>query len=183
MYQRKHLPMMTNVQEGESLEETYKNIMNLKEEYTYKMERLHREATGAASEDEEFDSRCLTRIVKEQDEVMVLQLHAKGPDGPVWKRAIIPSRRLYAIQERSTPLLMAVPKEGNRPEGGLVVAGVANKREGKNIFVGDLVVGQLQDHGPWAAEGEVEKSAREDTALWPFGQNCSACIKSDGANI
>ena len=126
--------------------------MNLKEEYTDKMERLHREATGAASEDEEFDSRCLTRIVKEQDEVMVLQLHAQDPDGPVWKRARIPSRRSCSIQERSTPLLMTVPKEG-----GLVVAGVANKREGNNIFVGDLVVGQLQDHGPWAAEGEVEK--------------------------
>ena len=51
-------PTMKNVQEEESLEETYKNIMNLKEEYTDKMERLLREATGAASEDEEFNSRC-----------------------------------------------------------------------------------------------------------------------------
>ena len=110
--------MREDAQVPESLEEAYKNIMNLKEEYADKLETLIREATGEESQDEEFNSNCLTRIIKEQDEIMVLQLHAQDPDGPVWKRARIPSRRSCSIQEKSTTLLMTVPKDGNRPEGG-----------------------------------------------------------------
>ena len=89
--------------------------------------------------------------------MMILHLHPEE-NGPVWKRAKIPKRRKSSVTEdRSIPMLMPVPKEGSRPEGGLVIAGVANKREGKNINVGDLVCGQLQEKGPWAAEGEVEQ--------------------------
>ena len=56
--------MKTYVQEGETLEENYKNVMNLKEEYTERIERLITEATGTGSEGEEFDEKCLTRIIK-----------------------------------------------------------------------------------------------------------------------
>ena len=66
------------------MEETYNNLMNLKEEYTEKIERLIRESRGTASEGEEYDERYLTRIIKEDDKVMILQLHPKE-DGPIWK--------------------------------------------------------------------------------------------------
>ena len=91
--------------------------MNLKEEYTERIERLIREATGTGSQGEEFDKKCLTRIIKEDDEVMILHLHPEE-NGPVWKRAKIPKRRKSSVtEERSIPMLMPVPKEGNRPEG------------------------------------------------------------------
>ena len=38
-----------------------------------------------------------------------------------------------------------------------MVAGVAYKREGENIFPGNLVCGQLQEKGPWVAEGKVDQ--------------------------
>ena len=88
--------------------------MNLKEENTERIERLIREAGGTASEGEEYDERYLTRIIKEDDEVMILQLHPKE-DGPVWKRTKVPQRgRSSVTEERYIPMLMPVPKDGSR---------------------------------------------------------------------
>ena len=81
------------------------------------------------------------KIFKEDGVVIVLQLN-QDKEGPVWRQTQIPARK------RSGMLLMPVPRGGARSEGGLVVAGVTNKREGKNIFQGDLVCGQLLDKGP-----------------------------------
>ena len=53
-------------------------------------------------------------------------------------------------------MLMAVPEDINKPEGGLVVTGVASKTEGRNISQGDLCVGKVQDKGAWVVEGHVE---------------------------
>ena len=142
------------MRKDQNTEEANNGIMDLEEEYADKLETLVREAKGEKSKDEEFDSNCLTRIIKEDGEIMVLQLHDQEQGNLVWKRTKIPNRRTCSL-EMSMPLLMTVPKDVNRPEGGFVVAGVANKMEGRNINVGDLCLGQLQDQGPWAAEGQV----------------------------
>ena len=43
---------------------------------------------------------------------------------------------------------------------GLVVAVVANQREGKAISQGDIVVGRIKEDGPWVAEGAVQEVCR-----------------------
>ena len=128
--------------------------MNMETDFADKLETLMQEARGEKSKDEEFDANQLTRIIREEGEIIVLQLRDKERGGPIWKRTKIPNRRPGST-EMSTPLLMTVPKDVNKPEGGLVVAGVASKKEGRNINLGDLCLGQLQDQGPWAAEGYV----------------------------
>ena len=91
-------------------------------------------STGRGPGYEEFNETCLTKTIKEDDEVMILQLR-QDEDGPVWKQTQIPARRRSSLwTEWTTPLLMPGPKGGARPEGGLVITGVANKREEKKTF-------------------------------------------------
>ena len=47
--------MKTRMQEGKTLEETYKNVMIWKDEYAGRVERLIKEATGRGPDYEEFD--------------------------------------------------------------------------------------------------------------------------------
>ena len=65
---------------------------------------------------------------------MVLQLK-QDENGPVWRQAPVPGKRRLSL------LLMPVLRGGARPEGGLVVAGVANKRESNSLYQGDLICG------------------------------------------
>ena len=81
-----------------------------------------------------FDESKLTKIVHEDNEVMILQLK-QDTNGPLWRKTKSRSRR------RSSRLVMPVPREGTRPEGGLVVAGATNQKEGRAIKPGDTVVG------------------------------------------
>ena len=74
--------MKTRIQEGELLDETYKNVMYLKDEYAERIERLLKEATGRGPGYEKFDETCLTKITKEDDEVMILRLK-QDENGPV----------------------------------------------------------------------------------------------------
>ena len=96
--------------------------MNMETDYADKLETLMQEARGEKSKDEEFDANLLTRVIQDEGEVLILQLKDKERGGPVWKRTKIPNRQPGTTgAERSTPLLMAVPKDVNKPEGGLVV--------------------------------------------------------------
>ena len=54
-------------------------------------------------------------------------------------------------------------------EGGLLVAGMANQREGRAMVRGDVVVGQMEEKGPWVAEGNIEEVCAGDrcfVVLW-----------------
>ena len=147
----------TRVYEEENKEtpkEAFEGIRNLTSIYDDKMETRMSEARGETSKDREFDPGLLTRVVKDEGEILLLQLRDHEQ---TWRSAKIPRRQLGAGgAERSTPLLMAVPEDISRPEGGLVVTGVASKTEGRNISQGDLCVGKIQDKGGWVVEGHVE---------------------------
>ena len=126
--------METTIREGENLEETYQNVLILREEYAGKVDRLLNEATGKGAGSEVFDETRLTKIIQEDNEVMVLQLK-QDENGPVWRQTQVPGKRRLSL------LLMPVLRGGARPEGGLVVAGVANKRESNSLYQGDLICG------------------------------------------
>ena len=83
----------------------------------------------------------MTKIMHEDNKLMVLQLKDDS-NGPVWRQAQWQSRR------RSSQLLMPIPRGGERPDGGLVVARVANKQESRAIAQGNVVVGQMEEKGP-----------------------------------
>ena len=55
--------METTIREGENLEETYQNVLSLREEYAGKVDRLLNEATGKGAGSEVFDETRLTKIV------------------------------------------------------------------------------------------------------------------------
>ena len=75
----------TRIEPGDAQETTYRNILNIRQEPTTKMDRLLKEAvgwdTGAATHDEDK----LTKITWEDWEVMVLQLN-DDKLGPVWRQ-------------------------------------------------------------------------------------------------
>ena len=109
---------------------------------------------------------------------MVLQLHDQEQGNLVWKRAKIPNRRLCSM-EMSMPLLMTVPKDANKPEGGLVVAGVARRREETSMLEtyawGNCKTrgpGQLKDRSPLCAQGGIASS--------PSGPGSTAATRSRG---
>ena len=76
--------MRQRSKEGETVEETYQNILNLREEYAGKVDRLLKEATGKVAQSEVFNETRLTNIVHEDSEFLVLQLK-QDRDGPVWR--------------------------------------------------------------------------------------------------
>ena len=133
--------MATKSEEGETKEETYQNIVNVREEYAGKADLLLKEATGRDSATEAFDETQVSKIVCKDDEVMVLQLKNERL-GPVWRPTQWLSKR------RTVQLVIPNPRGGARAEGGLVVTGVANQREGRAIVQGDVVVGQMEEKGP-----------------------------------
>ena len=75
----------TRIETGETQETTYRNILNIREEPTTKVDRLLKEAvgwdTGAATHDEDK----LTKVTWEDWEVMILQLN-DDKLGPVWRQ-------------------------------------------------------------------------------------------------
>ena len=75
--------METTIREGENLEETYQNVLSLREEYAGKVDHLLKEATGRDAETEVFNENQLTKIVHEDNEVMVLELK-QDRNVPVW---------------------------------------------------------------------------------------------------
>ena len=75
--------METGIKEGDSLEETYQIVLNLREEYAGKVDHLLKEATGRDAETEVFNENQLTKIVHEDNEVMVLELK-QDRNVPVW---------------------------------------------------------------------------------------------------
>ena len=68
----------------------------------------------------------------------------------------------------------AVPKGGVRPEGGLVVAGVANKREGKFFFKATWSADSSRKRVHGELRARWNKCVPEDTASWSCGRSCSA---------
>ena len=97
----------TRIRKGETLEETYQNVLNLREEYAGKVDSLLNEATGKRAESEVFEETGLTKIVHEDSEVMVLHLK-QDRDGPVSKQTQWLSRRRFS-KRRS---------KAGRPTGG-----------------------------------------------------------------
>ena len=53
--------------------------------------------------------------------------------------------------------MMPIHRGGVRAEGGLVFEGVANQRDCKEIAKDDIVIGRIEEDGPWVAEGTVEE--------------------------
>ena len=100
-----------------------------------------------------FGETKITNVSWEDSEVMILHLNTERR-GPVWRQTQGPVRR------RAILLMMPIPRGGTRAEGGLVVAGVANQRNARAITQGDIVVGKLEENGPWTAEGAVQKVCR-----------------------
>ena len=78
------------------------------EEYAGRVDKLAKEATGKRVESKVFNKTQLTKIVHEDNEVMVLHLE-QDRDGPVWKQTQWPSRR------RSSVLLIFFHKKRSNP--------------------------------------------------------------------
>ena len=97
--------MEKRIREGETLEETHQNVLNPKEEYAGKVDRLLKEATGKRAKSEVFDETRLTKIVYVDSKVMVLQLKQDRYE-PVWRPTQWQSRR------RSSMLLISVTRGG-----------------------------------------------------------------------
>ena len=97
-----------------------------------------------------FDNIQITKIVHKDNEVMILQLK-QDLNGPLWRQKQWPRRG------RSSRMVRPATREGTRPKGRLMVAGIVNKKEGLSITQGSVVVGQLQVRGPWIAEGPFDE--------------------------
>ena len=124
------------------------------------MDHLLKEARFRDSATKAFDKTQVTKIVCEEDKVMALKLKDKRL-GPVWRLTQWPSKR------RTSQLVIPIPKGGARAEGGLVVARVTNQREGRAIVQGDVVVGQMEEKGPWITEGNIKEVCAGDRCfLW-----------------
>ena len=76
-------PRRQQEEEPESPEEAYADIKDVEEAYADKLETLMQEARGEKSKDEEFDANNLTIVIKEDGEIMVLQLHDQEQGDPV----------------------------------------------------------------------------------------------------
>ena len=121
------------------------------------MDRLLKEARGRDSTTKAFDETQVTKIVCEEDEVMVLKLKDKRLE-QVWRLMQWPSKR------RTSQLVIPIRRGGARSEGGLVVAGVTNQREGRAIVQGDLVIEQMEEKGLWVTEGNIKEVCAGDDA-------------------
>ena len=164
--------MKTRIQEGKTLDKTYKNVMNLKDEYTGRVERLLKEATGRGPGYEEFDETCLTKIIKEDDEVMILQLR-QDEDGPVWKQTQIPARRRSSLRtERTTPLLYPREESGQREDWWL--RGWQTSVRGNTFFKATWSADSSRKRVHGELRARWNKCVPEDTASWSCGRSCLA---------
>ena len=83
---RSFLPRMkTWIQEDDTLDETYQNVMNLRYEYAVRIDQLLKEATRRGAGSEDFDETRLSKTIQEDNKMMILQLK-QDENGTVWKQ-------------------------------------------------------------------------------------------------
>ena len=125
-------------------------ILSIREEPVTKPDRLLKEAIGWSTDTPPQEENKLTKLIWEDKKVMLMQLMDEE-QGPVWRQTQGPERR------RPSQLLMPIPTGGMRAEEGLVIKGVAARRDGKNIAKNYVVVGRIEIGSPWVAEGMIEE--------------------------
>ena len=74
----------------------YRDILNIREETTTKVDRLMKEAMGWDTEIMTFNKTKITKVSWEDGEVMILQLNYERR-GPVWRQTQGPDRRRTSI--------------------------------------------------------------------------------------
>ena len=135
----------------------------MREEPVTKVDRLMKEALGWDSETATYNKMKVMKVFWEDR----LQLNDEKL-GPDWRQTQGPDRR------RSSQLMMQISRGGARADGGLVVAGVANQRNGKRSLKMILWWEESKRTGHGWLKAQFRRCAVATVVLWSTGRSCTA---------